>query len=182
MHKWACARICVKYFNDNLPEGNMDCLEEKRTTYSTRSLDDGRVLNIPSALSKQMEQMCATTIPTIWNKEVPSGIKHFQEATFLSAYKDHFLQQYKAFTCTKSNCYSCKQWAISSAASYSNLQIPFKLTVYLIQLLNDMPSRISCFSLSTCPLSLNLCLPPLNAARPTPTTPRQVWWMKLWWY
>ena len=109
MHKWACARICVKYFNDNLPEGNMDCLEEKRTTYSTRSLDDGRVLNIPSALSKQMEQMCATTIPTIWNKEVPSGIKHFQEATFLSAYKDHFLQQYKAFTCTKSNCYSCKQ-------------------------------------------------------------------------
>ena len=53
------------------------------------------------------EQMCATTIPTIWNKEVPSGIKHFQEATFLSAYKDHFLQQYKAFTCTKSNCYSC---------------------------------------------------------------------------
>ena len=34
----------------------------------------------------------------IWNKEVPSGIKHFQETTFLSAYKDHFLQQYKAFT------------------------------------------------------------------------------------
>ena len=57
-----------------------------------------------------------------------------------------------------------------------------KLAVYLIQLLNDMPSQISCFSLSICPLSLNLCPPPLNAARPTPTTPRQVWWMKLWWY
>ena len=44
-----------------------------------------------------------------------------------------------------------------------------------------MPSQISCFSLSICPLSQNLYPPPLNAARPTPTTPRQVWWMKLWW-
>ena len=108
MHKLACARIAVKYFYDNLPRGNMDCFLERKSAYEIRNSICGKNLKIPSSLTKQMEQMCCVKIPMIWNKEVPSEMKSLQETAFIHAYKEHFLQEYRSFTCDVPNCYSCK--------------------------------------------------------------------------
>ena len=108
MHKLACARIAVKYFYNNLPRGNMDCFSERKTAYEIRNSINGKNLKIPSATTNQMEQMCCTKIPKIWNKEVPSNIKSNQETAFVRAYKEHFLQKYRSFTCKDLSCYSCK--------------------------------------------------------------------------
>ena len=99
MHKLACARIAVKYFYDNLPRGNMDCFLERKSAYEIRNSIRGKNLKIPSSLTKQMEQMCCVKIPMIWNKEVPSEMKSLQETAFIHAYKEHFLQEYRSFTC-----------------------------------------------------------------------------------
>ena len=107
LYKMACARLAVKYFYDNLPKGNMDCILERKPAYQTRETSGGKNLKIPPASSKQLEQMCCTNIPKIWNKEVPSDFKVFQETTFIGAYKEHFLQQYRSYICNVPNCYSC---------------------------------------------------------------------------
>ena len=109
MHKLACARIALRYFYDNLPKGNMDCFSERNTVYEIRHSISGKNLKIPSSKSKQMEQMCSTKIPLIWNKEVPNELKSLQETAFVNAYKEHFLQQYRSFTCTDPNCYPCQK-------------------------------------------------------------------------
>ena len=109
MHKLACARIALRYFYDNLPKGNMDCFSERKTVYEIRHSISGKNLKIPSSKSKQMEQMCSTRIPLIWNKEVPNELKSLQETAFVNAYKEHFLQQYRSFMCTDPNCYPCQK-------------------------------------------------------------------------
>ena len=108
MHKLACARIAVKYFYDNLPRGNVGCFSERKSAYEIRNSIHGKKLKIPSTLTKQMEQMCCTKIPMIWNKEVPTEMKSLQETAFIHAYKEHFLQKYRSFSCDVPNCRSCK--------------------------------------------------------------------------
>ena len=105
LYKMECARVAVKYFYDNLPNGNMDCLLERRSAYQTRETTGGKNLKVPPASSKQM---CCTNVPKIWNKEVPSDFKVCQETTFIGVYKEHFLQQYRSYICSVPNCYSCR--------------------------------------------------------------------------
>ena len=107
MYRLSCARLAVKYFHDSLPSGNMDCFLERKSVYEIRRSVGNKTLQIPSASSKQLEQMCCTNIPKIWNKEVPIDLKSYQELSFVAAYKQHFLQQYKLFNCNIKNCYSC---------------------------------------------------------------------------
>ena len=107
MHRMACARQAVKYFYANLPTGNMDCFQHRKSVYKIRGSTGHRTLKMPSVSSKQLEQMCCTNIPKIWNKEVPVDLKLLQELSFVNAYKQHFLQQYKSFKCKIPNCFSC---------------------------------------------------------------------------
>ena len=55
-----------------------------------------------------LKQILAKTwIAKTWNNQVPDSIKEFPQASFLSAYKNHFMLEYKAFVCNDIDCYSC---------------------------------------------------------------------------
>ena len=110
MYRMACARQAVKHFYNTLPSANMECFQKRETVYKIRTSTGERTLTIPpvSTKHKQLEQMCCTNIPKIWNKEVPTDLKSMQELSFVNAYKQHFLQQYKSFKCHVDNCFSCK--------------------------------------------------------------------------
>ena len=110
MYRMACARQAVKHFYNTLPSANMECFQKRETSYKIRTSNGERTLTIPpvSTKHKQLEQMCCTNIPKVWNKEVPTDLKSMQELSFVNAYKQHFMQQYKSFKCNVENCFSCK--------------------------------------------------------------------------
>ena len=73
------------------------------------ALHNDRSYNAAAAKSRQLDQMCCTVIPKIWNKEVPSHLKALQETSFNNAYKEHFLQKYRSFACNDPNCFACNR-------------------------------------------------------------------------
>ena len=102
-YKLSCGLLAVKYFQQNLPPGLTDCLQEKIHKHSTR-ISTFRTLDSPNTTNDRMPRH---RLVNTWNKQVPDSIKEFPQASFLSAYKNHFMLEYKAFVCNDIDCYSC---------------------------------------------------------------------------
>ena len=107
MYKILCARTAVKFLQNTLPEGNMDCFKERMIVRNIRSLNNIREICIPKDKSGKTHRLCTFQIPTIWNKNVPFDIKNFEELSLVATYKKIFIDEYNLFTCTKEECYSC---------------------------------------------------------------------------
>ena len=107
MYRLACARQAIKFFSSNLPTANMECFQQRETVYKIRGTAGVKTLTVPSVSCQQVEKMCCTNIPLLWNNEVPNDLKSLQELSFVNTYKEHILQQYRAFHCNIENCFSC---------------------------------------------------------------------------
>ena len=105
-YKAACGLLAVKYFQQSLPPGLTDCFQEKIHKHNTREATF-KTLEVPNTKNSRVIKMPKHSIANIWNKHVPDSIKDFPEASFLNAYKSHFILAYKDFVCNDANCYSC---------------------------------------------------------------------------
>ena len=107
MYKLACGVLGVKYFQKCLPTGLTDCFQEKIHKHNTRE-STFKTLEIPKYTTNNLvKSMPRHSIANTWNKQVPDSIKDFLPASFQNAYKNHFMLEYKDFTCNVIDCYSC---------------------------------------------------------------------------
>ena len=107
-YKISCGKLVVKFLQKTLPPGLQSCFHEKSQVRSTRMSVNNRILTQQSTNDAAVQRMPKYSIAQIWNKCVPKSIKDFPEASFNLAYKNHFIQEYSGFKCTKLNCYSCE--------------------------------------------------------------------------
>ena len=106
-YKLACGLLAVKYFFESLPPGLTSCFQEKIHKRNTREATFKTLEILHTKNDIVVHRMPRYSIANIWNKLVPDSIKEFPQMSFLTAYKSHFVLEYKSFTCNNTDCYSC---------------------------------------------------------------------------
>ena len=107
-YKVSCGKLAVKFFQKSLPPGLSDCFQEKIQVRTTRLSENNRILNQRMTKDATVQRMSSYSTAHIWNNLVPISIKDYPEASFITAYKNHFIQEYNDFKCNRENCYSCE--------------------------------------------------------------------------